>query len=177
MKTFQVPTKNEVSAENQQIFDQLQTKLGFVPNIYATYALSDHALSRYLSFAQGPTSLSAKEREVVNLVVSQVNGCTYCLAAHTAIAKMNGFSDAEIIEFRKGFSPDLKWHSLVVLAKEITEQRGKISNQTLTQFYEQGFTDQHLVDLIVLVGEKSITNYLHKATNIPIDFPVAPELN
>jgi alkylhydroperoxidase family enzyme len=65
----------------------LTAKLGFVPNIYATYAFSKDALARYMSFAGGKTSLNAKEKEAINLIVSQVNGCKYCLAAHTAIGK------------------------------------------------------------------------------------------
>ena len=85
MKQFNVPTKEQVSQENQQIFDHLKAKIGFVPNIYATYAYSSSALSRYLTFANGRTSLNNKEKEIINLIVSQINECTYCLAAHTAL--------------------------------------------------------------------------------------------
>lgn len=59
---FKVPSKEEVSTENQTIFDSLKEKVGFVPNVYATYGKSDHALSRYLTFSNGKTSLNAKEK-------------------------------------------------------------------------------------------------------------------
>lgn len=178
MKQFKVPTREEVSPANQAIFDGINGKLGFVPNIYATYAYSENALGRYLEFANGKTVLTNKEKEAINLVVSQINGCSYCLAAHTAIGKMNGFTDDQILELRKGSASfDGKLDKLVKLAMSIVLNRGQISDHEIEQFYTVGYTNESLVDTIVAVGEKTITNYLHKVTNIPIDFPVAPALN
>lgn len=177
MKEFKVPSRNEVSKENQEIFDALAAKLGFVPNIYATYAYSNTALSRYLNFANGKTSLNNKEKEVINLVVSQVNNCTYCQAAHTAISKMNGFTDAQIIELRKGTASfDNKLDALAKLAAAIIVNRGSVQDETLNNFYAAGYNNENLIDVIVAVGEKTITNFLHKVTNIPIDFPLAPTI-
>lgn len=177
MTKITVPTREQVSPANQEIFDNLKGKLGMVPNIYATYALSENALGRYLTFANGKTSLSVKEKEVVNLVTSQVNGCTYCQAAHTAIGKMNGFSDEQIISIRKGdASFDSKLDALVKLAKEIAEKRGKVADATLQNFFDAGYSKENLVDVIVNIGEKATTNFLHNVTQIPIDFPEAPSL-
>ena len=92
MTTFTVPTREEVSTNNQAIFDNLNKMLGFVPNLYAYYAKNETALSDYLALQNRKSTLRAKEREIINLVVSQVNQCEYCLAAHTAIGKMQGFS-------------------------------------------------------------------------------------
>ncbi len=178
MKQFKVPTREDVSPANQAIFDGIKGKLGFVPNIYATYAYSENALGRYLEFANGKTVLTNKEKEAINLVVSQINGCTYCLAAHTAIGKMNGFSDDQILELRKGAASfDQKLDKLVKLAMSITLNRGQIGDHEIEQFYAAGYTNESLVDTIIAVGEKTITNYLHKVTNIPVDFPAAPALN
>jgi len=177
MTTFKVPTREEVNPTNQAIFDNLKNQLGFVPNLYATYALSEHALSNYLALSGAKTSLSNKEKEVVNLAVSQVNECDYCLAAHTAIGKMNGFNDEQMLEFRAGYaSSDNKFDALAKLAKNITENRGKTNPEIVDNFLQAGYTKENLVDAISLVGEKTISNYLHSTTNIPIDFPVAPEL-
>jgi AhpD family alkylhydroperoxidase len=90
MSTISVPTREQVSPTNQALFDGLKKGLGMVPNLYATLALSDTALDSYLQFQNAKSSLSSKAREVVNLVVSQVNRCDYCLAAHTVIGKMVG---------------------------------------------------------------------------------------
>ncbi len=177
MSTFNVPTRDQVNETNQGIFDNLEGALGFVPNLYATYALSNNALSNFLTFANSPTSLKAKEKEVVNLAVSEVNACNYCLSAHTAIGKMNGFSDEEILELRAGnASFDSKLDVLAKLAKNITENRGRAEEAVIGNFLNAGWTKENLIDTIVLVGEKTISNYIHNTTQVPIDFPVAQAL-
>ena len=177
MKQFNVPTIDEVNETNQTIFDQLTEKLGFVPNLYAAYAHSGNALKNYLELTGAPTSLSNKEKEVVNLAVSEVNGCNYCLAVHTAIGKMNGFNEDQIIEFRQGHSTsDSKLNALANFAKNIVENIGKANDAIVTKFYDAGYTKENLVDTIVLVGDKTMSNYLHGTTAVPIDFPEAKAL-
>ncbi|RKR14943.1 putative peroxidase-related enzyme [Maribacter vaceletii] len=177
MSNFNVPKREEVSVANQAIFDNLENAVGFVPNLYATYAYSENALGNYLALSNAKTSLSAKEKEVVNLAVSQVNACTYCLSAHTAIGKMNGFTDAQILELRAGkASFDTKLNALAALAKNITENRGATSSAVVENFFNAGWTKENLIDTIVLVGDKTISNYLHKTTDVPVDFPVAQDL-
>ena len=75
MSKINVPTKGEVSQNNQAIFDNLQKGLGFVPNLYATFAHSENALASFLAFSGAPTSFSKKEKEVIDLAISQVNDC------------------------------------------------------------------------------------------------------
>ncbi|WP_458628074.1 carboxymuconolactone decarboxylase family protein [Winogradskyella sp. PC D3.3] len=177
MNTFNVPSREDVSTNNQAIFDNLNKALGFVPNLYATYAHSDTALENYLTFANAKTSLSAKEKEVVNLAVSQVNDCIYCLSAHTAIAKMNGFTDEQILELRAGFSSvNDKFNALAKLAKNITDNRGKTDSRVLENFFNAGYTTANLIDAISLVGDKTISNYIHSTTQVPVDFPIAQPL-
>lgn len=175
MTKIKIPTREEVTPENQLIFDQLKNKLGFVPNVYAAYAISPNALSRYLSFSNAPSKFSPKEKEAVNLVVSQVNGCTYCQAAHTAIGQMLGVESDELMNFRQGKSSDSKLDALVKLAKSITINRGAVSPVLLEQFFISGYSEAHLIDLIILVGERSTTNYLNKVIQVPLDFPEAPK--
>lgn len=177
MATFNVPTREEVSANNQAIFDNLKKAVGFVPNLYATYAHSENALANYLNLSNAKTSLSNKEKEVVNLIVSEVNNCQYCKAAHTAIGKMNGFTDDQILELRSGsasFNP--KYDALVKLAQNITENRGAADQDYVDRFLDAGYTKENLIDTIVLIGDKTISNYLHRVTQVPVDFPAAPEL-
>ena len=177
MSTFNVPTKEEVSSTNQALLDNLEKALGFVPNLYATYAHSDNALKNYLEFSNAKTSLKAKEKEVVNLAVSQVNKCEYCLAAHTAVSKMNGFTEAQILELRAGnASFDPKLDALAKLAKNITESRGNTDATILENFFNAGWTKENLIDAIALVGDKTISNYIHNTTKVPVDFSAAPAL-
>lgn len=177
MSTFNVPKREEVSEKNQAIFDSLEKAVGFVPNLYATYAHSENALENYLNLSNAKTSLTAKQKEVVNLAVSEVNNCIYCLSAHTAIGKMNGFTDSEIYELRAGAASfDSKLDALARLAKNLTENRGAADQAVIDLFFAQGWTKENLVDTIVLVGDKTISNYLHKTTQVPVDFPVAQPL-
>lgn len=177
MSTFNVPTRDEVSANNQAIFDQLEKQVGFVPNLYATYAYSDTALGNYLNFQGAKTSLNNREKEVVNLSVSQVNECLYCLSAHTAIGKMNGFTEDQILELRAGYASfDGKLDALARLARNLTENRGRADQSVLDAFFNAGYDRGNLIDVIVAVGDKTISNYIHNTTQVPVDFPVAQPL-
>lgn len=82
----------------------------------------------FLTFANRKSTLSLKEKEAINLAVSQVNGCNYCLRGHTVMARQAGFSDEQIIGIRKGkvtFSASL--NALVQFAQATTLQRGATS--------------------------------------------------
>ncbi|MFS4493492.1 carboxymuconolactone decarboxylase family protein [Maribacter sp. 2308TA10-17] len=177
MSKFKVPTRGEVSENNQTVFDNLQKGLGFVPNIYAAMAHSENALSSYLQFSSAPTSFSKKEKEIIDLAVSQLNGCRYCQSAHTALGKMNGFTDEQIIELRKGgASWDYKANVLAQTAREVADKKGKVSEEVLESFYGAGYSEANLVDLIVAIGIITITNLFHNVTDVDIDFPIAVEI-
>jgi AhpD family alkylhydroperoxidase len=177
MKTFPIPTKEQVSPENQVIFDNLTKMAGHVPNLFAIFAHSENALANYLTLQNGKSSLHGKEHEVVNLVVSQVNKCLYCLSAHTAIGKLQGFTDEQVLEIRRAeITFDPKLDALAKLVKSITENQGHAAQQYIDGFYAAGYNEGSLIDVVMVVGDKIITNYLYALTGIPIDWPVAAEL-
>ena len=177
MNSITVPTRDQVSPANQAIFDQLKGKIGFVPNLYATLALSEHALGNYLAFQNATSTIVGKAREVVNLVVSQVNACDYCLAAHTAIGGMVGFTPPQILEIRGGRARfDARLDALAQLVKSIAVNRGRADEALVAAFFAAGWTQENLVDAIVVIGDKTVTNYLHATTRIPVDWPAAPAL-
>lgn len=172
-----VPTRDQVTPANQTLFDNLKKGLGMVPNLYATLAHSEHALGNYLALQNAKSSINGKAREVVNLVVSQVNACEYCLAAHTVIGGMVGFTPEQIIEIRRGGAPfDAKFDALAKLVKSIAIERGRADPSLVQAFFAAGWTPENLVDTIVTIGDKTITNYLHATTQVPVDFPAAPAL-
>lgn len=175
--TFTVPTRDQVSPANQEIFDNLKKGLGFVPNLYATFALSDNALSTYLALQNAKSTITGKAREVVNLVVSQVNQCEYCLAAHTALGAMVGFTPDQILEIRRGgASFDSKLDALAKLVRNVASERGRIDPSVREAFFAAGWTQENFVDTIVVIGDKVVSNYLHSTTQIPVDFPAAPKI-
>ena len=119
----------------------------------------------------------AKEREVINLVTSQINGCRYCQSAHTVLGKMNGFSEDQILEIRSGnASFDSKLDALAKLTASVVEHKGKASQTTKSAFFEAGYTEENLIDTVIVIGDKVISNYIHNLANFAIDFPIATEL-
>jgi uncharacterized peroxidase-related enzyme len=174
---FEVPTRDQVSANNQAIFDHMQKAFGTVPNLYATFALNETALADYLALQNRKSTLSAKEREIINLVVSQVNDCKYCVPAHTAISKMLGFTDEQILEIRRAqISFDDKYDALAKFVKETTINRGRPSDNAADALYEAGYNQANIIDIMMVIGDKIISNYLHNFTQIPVDWPAVPKI-
>ena len=177
MATFNVPTREEVTENNQALFNTLKGKVGFVPNLYAYYAHNETALDDYLALQNRKSTLKAREREIINLVVSEVNQCYYCLSAHTAIGKMNGFTDDQILEIRSGAASfDPKFDALARFVKDITVNRSKPSPEATEALFQVGYDQSNLVDILMVIGDKTISNFIHGTTQIPIDFPVAQPL-
>jgi len=172
-----VPTSADVNPANQEIFSNLNSALGFVPNIYAAMAHSNTALGRFLTFSNGETSLSNQEKEVIDLAISNVNACSYCQAAHTAIAKMNGFTDEQALELRKGgASWDTKLNTLARFARSFATNRGRVEDSLKQEFFDAGYTNENLIDVVVQAGVINITNTLHNVTKVEVDFPAVPNV-
>lgn len=178
MKTvFDVPAREQVSPANQAIFDNLKKGLGFVPNLYAYFAKNETALGDYLTLQGRKSTLKAKEREAINLVTSQINGCLYCQSAHTVLGKMNGFSDEQVIEIRKGSATfDSKLDALVKFTASVVENRGHAIEETKEHFFATGYTEANLIDVVIVIADKIIMNYIHNLVEIEIDFPIAATL-
>ncbi len=177
MRSFKVPTREEVNENNQAIFDKLQKGLGFVPNLYAYFAKNETALGDYLALQNRKSTLKAKEREVINLITSQINDCHYCQSAHTVLGKMNGFTDDQVIEIRKGHASfDSKIDALVKFTAAIVSNKGIVDRETRDAFFQAGYTEASMIDVVMVVGDKIISNYLFKLAGFEIDFPLAEEL-
>ncbi len=177
MEKFQIPGRESVSAKNNLIFDKLEKGLGFVPNLYAYYAKNETALEDYLNLQNRTSTLRAKEKEVINLVVSQYNGCEYCLSAHTAMAKGHGFTSSEILKIRQAsIDFDAKLDVLARFTLSSMENRGKIGRELIDDFFQLGFTEANLIDVAILIGDKTISNFIHNMAGFPIDFPIAEKL-
>lgn len=175
--TFKVPTRDEVSAGNQAIFDNMKNAFGMVPNLYATFAHNETALADYLTLQNRKNTLSAREREVINLVVSQVNDCKYCVPAHTAVARMNNFTDEQILAIRRGeVNFDARLGALAKLVKETAINRGRASEKAVVAFFDAGYNVANLIDVMIIIGDKTISNYLHNITQIPVDWPAVPQI-
>ena len=176
-RTFTVPTREEVSSNNQQIFDSLHKMIGFVPNLYAYYAKSETALADYLALQNRKSTLNGKQREIINLVTSEINGCRYCQSAHSVFGKFSGLTEEQILEIRKGSASfDAKLDALVQFTTAVVENRGKVSIDAKETFLNAGYSEGNLIDTVIIIGDKTISNYLHNITGLEIDWPLAEQI-
>lgn len=174
-REFKVPRIEETLEHDRRLLYALEKSMGFVPNVYAFMTRSETALKRFLDFMDARTVFDAVQTEAIHLVTSQVNQNPYCLAAHTTLAKESGLTEEQIEAIRKGnVTWDDKLSTLVDFTCQLVTNRGKVSPGMIDRFYQAGYTDACLVDLVMLVGMTTITNYINNATWIPVDFPEAP---
>lgn len=174
-REFEVPRMEEILEHDRKLLFALKQSMGFVPNVYAMMTRSETALRRFMDFTHRPTVFDRLQTVTICLVAAQVNGSPYGLAAHTALAAEAGLSGSQIEAIRKGkVGWDEKLDTLAKFACELTARRGKVSPEMTARFYQAGYTDACLVDLVMLVGMETITDCLCNATWIPVDFPDAP---
>ena len=179
MKKITVPGYDQVSAGSQQLFNTFKARVGKVPNLYATMGYSEHALKAFMTFEETLNEgvFSPQEREAIALVVSEVNHCDYCLAGHTMLAVKRGLTKEETLDARKGQMTNPKLNAIVRLAKSITENKGKADEGILEEFYNEGFDEGAVMELIGLVAVRLYTNYVFAFAEIPVDFPAADPIS
>ncbi len=178
MKPFTVPTRDQVAEEAKPVFDQYIRLMGRMPNLYATIGYSANALNSYLHYVgeQARGTFHAKEREAIYLIVSQLNGCEYCLALHTQSAIKNKWTEEETLQLRAGTHSDKRWQVIYKVIKSIIDQKGLVSDELLDEFYALGYNEAGIMDLMVLINVMSFTNYTYRLIRVPIDFPLAKEI-
>ena len=175
MKTLKPLSQEEANAASQSIFSNVKDKIGMLPNLYATMGVSDKLLGGFLAFSETIKSgeFSAKEYEAIALATSQANGCAYCLSAHTAIGKMNGFSEQETLDLRNNTITDTKLNALVTLVNEFINLKGHPSDQSIENFLDAGYNKAAFAELIAAVALTTITNNVYHNGGFEIDFPKA----
>ena len=179
MKTLKPLSLEEANTNSQTIFNNVKSKIGMLPNLYATMGVSDKLLGGFLAFTETLKSgeLSGKEYEAVALATSQVNECAYCLSAHTAIGKMNGFTEEETLDIRNNSIVDSKLNALVTLVSELADRKGKASDDTINNFFEAGYSKAAFAEVIGIVSLTIITNTVYHNGGFEIDFPKAQNIN
>ena len=122
---------------------------------------------------RGCKALDVKTRERIALTVAQVNGCDYCLSAHTYLGlNLAKIDAAEIALNRKGGSSDAKANAAVGFAVRVTNARGNVSDADLQAVKAAGYTDAQIVEIIAVVAENVFTNFVNIVAQTEIDFPV-----
>jgi uncharacterized peroxidase-related enzyme len=165
----------EAPAKAQPLLDAVNAQLGVVPNMFRLISTSPQTLEAYLgvSGALGKGALPAATRERIALAVAEVNGCSYCLSAHTYLGKnVAHLDDAEITANRNGASNDPKADAAVRFAAKITRQRGQVSDADLSAVRLAGYTDAQVLEIVMHVAINTFTNYVNEVLGTDIDFPV-----
>jgi uncharacterized peroxidase-related enzyme len=173
MSRFTIPALDEAPEASKPILQTIHKQLGVVPNIFRLAGKSPVALTA-LTGLQGALSkaLDVKTRERIALAVAQVNGCNYCLSAHTYIGlNMAKISPEEIALNRKGTSSDAKAAAAVTFATRVATLRGRVSDQEMHAVRTAGYSDAEIIEIIALVAENTFTNLLNEVARTDIDFP------
>ena len=172
-------TNDQASDKTRKLFDNVNAKLGTVPNMMRAMGNSPAVLSSYLQFSGGLSggSLNAKQRELIALAVGQSNECDYCLAAHSALGKMAGLSDEQITDARRGESVDSASAALLALATKLVRQQGHVSDADLEEVRAHGFDDAAIAEVVAHVALNIFTNYFNHVAETEVDFPAAPALS
>jgi uncharacterized peroxidase-related enzyme len=169
----------DAPATSQPMLEAVKKQLGSVPNLFRLVANSPAALEGYLglSAALGKGTLPAATRERIALAVAEINGCGYCLSAHSYLGKNLAKLDAaEIHANRKGGSNDPKAAAAVHFAASVAKARGHVSDDELRAVKMAGYDDAQIIEIVLHVALNTWTNYVNEVARTEIDFPVAEAL-
>ena len=158
----------------KELLDGVQAKFGMIPNLMRTMANSPAVLQAYLDFTSALSSgaLSAKLREQIALTVSETNNnCDYCLAAHSAVGKMVGLSEEEVLDSRESISTDNKVETALRFARQLVENRGWVTDEDLSRVRDAGYDDGEIAEIVANVALINFSNYLDHVAETELDFP------
>ena len=173
MARINLVTAESANPEQKALLDAIQSQLGMVPNFLKVFANSPDALKAFLGLhgIANAGSLDPQTRERIALALAQQNSCEYCLAAHSAIGRKAGLTNAEIEANRAGTSQDAKAAVAVKFARSLVEHTGEVTTAELLEMRNAGYSEADIVEVITHVGMNFLTNILGKAGRVDIDFP------
>jgi len=173
-----IPTPATIEAApaaSRQLLETVKQQLGTAPNLFRLVSNSPAALEGYLSLsgALAKGALPAPTRERIALAVAEINGCSYCLSAHTYLGKnLAKLDDAEITANRNGSSNDAKAEAAVKFALKVARERGHVSEADLRAVKSAGYNDAQVIEMVLHVALNTWTNYINEVAKTDIDFPV-----
>ena len=160
---------------SRPLLEAVARQLGSTPNLFRAVALSPQALEGYLglSGALAKGVLPAATRERIALAVAEVNGCDYCLSAHTFLGRTHAkLDDAEITANRSGASNDPRADAAVRFAAKVVRERGRVTEADFAAVRSAGYTDAQVIEIVQHVALNVWTNFFNNVFQTDIDFPV-----
>ena len=174
MSRLAIPTRDTAPTAAQPLLDAVEAQLGVVPNLFRLVGNSPAALEGFLGLhgALGRT-LDLKTRNRLALAMAEVNGCDYCLSAHTYLgANLAKLDEAEMAANRRGHSSDAKADAALVFARKVAESRGQVTDGDIAAVKLAGYTDAQIVEIVANVALNVLTNFMNNVADTDIDFPV-----
>ena len=169
---FPVLTPETASADGKAVLEVSQKAYRMIPNLHGVMAGSPALLEAYqaLNGIFTKTSLSQDEQHIVWLAVNFENNCHYCMAAHSAIAKMAGLDEEIIDALRKGTPlADPNLETLREFTVHMVTERGWASPAQLEAMESAGYTSQTVLDVVLAIGMKTLSNYTNHLADTPVD--------
>jgi len=175
MSRIPTPTTIDTSpAASQPLLEAVKKQLGSVPNLFRIVGNSPAGLEGYLGLngALGHGTLDVRTRQRLAIRVAELNGCDYCLSAHTYLGKnVAKLDDAEMAANRDGASSDGKARAALVFASEVVRTRGHVKAQDVAALKDAGYDDAAVVEILLHVALNTLTNYVNTALATEVDFP------
>ena len=157
---------------SKPMLERVQKSFGFIPNLVAIFANNPTVLEGYLALGRvfEKSSFSPRERQLILLAASVENKCNYCAAAHSAIAK-SLLTPLEVIAAVHDNTPvpDAKLNALVSLVRELVRERGYAKAKTIQKFLAVGYTKNQVMEILLGIALKTISNYLDHISPTPLD--------
>lgn len=177
-KTYQIGLKpitlNDGNEEQTRILERAQKANGMIPNMYKNMVnlpgLQDTYDTGYAHFRK-ESGFTPAEQEVVFLTSSIENGCGYCTAAHSYLADEVSKTPKEVTDaIRKGSEiPDIKLRALSKFVKVMHKTRGNPSPKQAKAFLDAGYSEKHILSIILAMAVKTISNYSNHIFHTEID--------
>ncbi len=162
----------ETAPDAESLISDAQKAFGFLPNLLAVMAEAPALLEGYMTLAAifDKSDLSPTERQIVLMVNNRLNGCTYCMAAHSGIAKAQGVPDEVIETLRDGTElSDTKLEALRLFAVKINESRGWPEQSDIDALLAAGYTSRTVLEVILGTAVKVMSNYTNHIASTPLD--------
>jgi uncharacterized peroxidase-related enzyme len=176
MSRLPIPASIDAApAASRALLEGVERKLGVAPNLFRLVAHSPAALQSYVGMleALGAGTLPAATHERIALAVAEVNGCTYCLSAHTYLGKhVAKLDDAELVANRAGTSSDPKAAAAVSFAVKVVRERGHVGESDIRALKAAGYDDGQVIEIVQHVALNTWTNYINEVAKTDVDFPV-----
>jgi len=178
MTKFTTHTAETAPAGSKAMLEGAQAKMGFIPNIFGNMAEAPALLEGYMALAgifDGKSSLDDAERQIVTMTNNILNGCGYCMAAHTVIAQGQSVPEDVINAMRDGTPlPNAKLEALRTFSRIVNEKHGRPSEAELQAFFDAGYDQQAALDVVVGTALKVMSNYTNAITGTNVDEAFQP---